>query len=453
MMVPKRVVAVLFLLALTSLMCIQFPTPSPAPAGNEMATYVAATLTALAPGGVPGGADGSGGPPTSVPAPPTSMVSSPVPPTPPTSEVRLRLVYLEGDFIMALDEGGELRRLTRADRVRQVYLTRDGTRVVFLREVDDTWRREIWVIHSDGTGERRLLSAEDIDALHPREPGTSLALHQMAVVPGAHGVLFNTWVLHEGPGLIVSADLFYLDVDSGALTRLLDRGEAGHRFSLSPDGRMLALLHPDAIDMARMEGAALRDVRRRVLTFTPVNTYSEYAFIPEVTWQTGAEALGMVIPPPDIMDPAPPPLRFWRVTPDGAALLGELPGDSGCLSPDLQWVVLHRAESQLLARSDGSTARVYPEGGCFWSPDSRYFAGFSSEGPRRLSIGRVDSGPAITFPLGDEAGAGFHWLSGDTFYLWVGRRGAWRLVRGSLGGTWETLVSSASDFVLYDALP
>ncbi len=447
---PRRVLALMFGFALLSLMCaLPFPTSPPTPSGDMLATRVAATLTAMAPESGTGSPDV---PSTPGPAMVTSVPSSPVPPTTAVPEVRLRLVYTDGGFIMALDDGGGPRRLGRADRVQRVYLTQDGTRVVFLREVD-AQRQEIWVINSDGTGERRLLSADDMDALHPRDPGTHLAPYQVVVVPGTHGVLFNTWVLHEGPGLIVSRDLFYLDVDSGALTRLLDRGEAGHRFALSPDGRVLALLHPDAIDMARLEGTALRDVRRRVLTFTPVNTYSEYAFIPEVTWQTGAEALGVVIPPPDIMDPAPPPLRFWRVTPEGATRLGELPGEGGCLSPDLQWAVVYRGESQLLARSDGSAARVYPEGGCFWSPDSRYFAGFSSEGPRMLSVGRVDGSPAITFPLGDEAGTGFHWLSEDTFYLWVGRRGAWRLVRGSLGGTWETLVSSASDFPSYDILP
>ena len=434
-------------LSLMALMCVQFPTPAPKPSGDVVATSVAATLTAMAPGTGPG----------SPPAPTTPAPPSPIPPTTTAPEVRLHMVYTDGGLIMAQDAGGGMRRLGTADRVKKVLLTSDGTRVIFVRGTDDEYRRELWVINSDGTGERRLLSAEEIHALHPPEPGVQFALSQVVVVPGTHSLLFNTWVLHEGPGLILSQDLFYLDVDTGALTRLLDRGEAGYEFSLSPDGRWLALGYPDAIDVARLEGAALRDLRRRVFTFPVVLTYSEYSFIPEVIWQTGAEAFGVVLPPPDEMAPSPEPLRIWRVPMVGApTLLGEFPGGRfGQLSPDLAWVVVYRTDPPILARSNGSDPRVIEARGIgYWSPNSRFFATFTETEPRALLIHRVD-GPSVRIPLGGNEGKGFRWISEDTFYLWVGRRGSWRLVRGRVDGTLEDTLATSSDHFSpsYDVLP
>ncbi len=442
---------------LLTLMCVTLPTPTPPPerSGDPVATMVAATLTAMVPAdrGDETEAPSAGSLPGETPV---AGVTSP-PPTEAPSSVRLKLVYTDRGRIIGVDTRGTSRPLGTAENVSRVMLTDDGTRVVFFRSADPTYpeRREIWVIHSDGTGERRLLSAEDVDALHPRDPGTYLAIYQAAMIPGTRGLLFNTWVLHEGPGLIVSADLFYLDVDTGALVRLLDKGESGFAFALAPNGRYLALIHPKSIDLARLDGPALGDLRRDVLTYPAVMTYSEYAFIPDVTWRPDSTAFGVVIPPPDPLAPDLPPLRFWRVAVDGSAtLLGELAGHQGVLSPDLQWVVVMRNDDLLLARSDGSGARLYRGGGFLWSPNSRYFAGFTSMEPRALVIGRIDGDP-VTFSLGTEAGLDFRWVSGDTFYFWVGRRdrGSWRLVRGRVDGTLETVVTVSEEFASYDVLP
>lgn len=428
---------------LLTLMCVSLPTSTPAPPDRAaIATGVAATLNAMASGEPATGAE------TPIPGAPATVPPTDPPPTlTATPTARLWIVYTDAGQLMAIDTDRELRPLGSARDASKPLITQEGSRVIFARSVDATYpeRQELWVINSDGSGERPLLTREQIESLHPREPGTSLGVYQLAQIPGRQALLFNTWILHEGPGLRVSRDLFYIDLDTGELVRLLDRGEAGFNFDISPDGRRIALLHPEAIDLARLEGTTLVDLRREVFTFPPVLTYSEYAFIPSTLWAPDSSALFAFIPPPDIMAPDPPPLRVWRIPLTGEpevfseVEVGEV---SAYFSPDLQWVVYIAEDGpRFLARSDGSEIRPYSGGGPTWSPDSRFFAGLWDDS-RVLSIGRVDGEP-INIPLDDFA-HGPIWVTGDTFLLWIGRGGAWRLVLGRVDGTLETLATSRS---------
>ena len=92
----------------------------------------------------------------------------------------------------------------------------DGALVAFLREND------LWVVDSDGTGERQLISKEELDA--PSGEDTGLALNRLEWVPGTHTLAFNTR-LNLAFGLVLSDDLHLVDAD----TRRADHPAARRR--------------------------------------------------------------------------------------------------------------------------------------------------------------------------------------------------------------------------------
>jgi hypothetical protein len=100
-----------------------------------------------------------------VEVPPATEVVEPAPATPePAPSEVLRVVYIKDNDLWIWTEGAGIKTLISTWDILEAFLSDDSLRIAFTRRVDD-FSSEIWVINSDGTGERLLVSVGDVEAM------------------------------------------------------------------------------------------------------------------------------------------------------------------------------------------------------------------------------------------------------------------------------------------------
>lgn len=227
---------------------------------------------------------------------------------------------------------------------------------------------------------------DELNGLYPMEAGMAgLEIGMLAFAYGTHDLLFNTFILFDGPGLIKNDDLLRFDTDAGELTTILSKGDGGD-FAISPNGVQVAVVQPESIDLINSDGS---NHYPDLLAYPPVMTYSEFQYYAQPVWAPDSGALGVAIPSPD-------PLAeevfgsLWRIPLNGdrAINVGNVAGDfyftqvfsDPGLSPTLERVVFFgdhlgdRRELQI-SNLDGSDDVGYSEGSINWQ-------GWSPEGSR-----------------------------------------------------------------------
>jgi Tol biopolymer transport system component len=346
----------------------------------------------------------------------------------------------------------------------QVKVSGDGAVVAFLRGND------LWAIDSDGTMERQLLSVEDLDANEPNEPGVTP--NRLKWVPGTHTLAFNTR-LQMAHGLVLNDDMHLVDADTGQRSTLLPAGEGGE-FYYSPDGSRIAVVTPGEISLVDANGEQLE----RVLTYTPVNTGSEYRFYARPFWSPAGSMLRVAIPPADPFVQPAAQTTIWHIAADGspARLLTSvdaaplLSSDSPAFSSDLEYVAYAQIrgaegaspaqaepwlEVQRLANGDRQ-AYPYASNLVRWAPDSQLFAFIAGRHEPRLYIGQWSG---ATVPGAVDAGTDVfdvRWVDAE-HYLFVARSKAergpaqdgWDLVLADIHGT-STILASMDSYPQYD---
>lgn len=148
----------------------------------------------------------------------------------------LTLVYSEtGDLWVAVGYNAP-RQITSGHFDLYPILSPDGTKVLFQREVESgsagLHRFELWVISTDGSDERRLVSAADL----PGQMGYTIEAEeetmldrlpqQVAWLDDSRRIAFNT-LLEAGYGVLSFYDLWIADTETGTVTRLLEDGDGG----------------------------------------------------------------------------------------------------------------------------------------------------------------------------------------------------------------------------------
>lgn len=413
------------------------------------------------------------GPSAATPAAPAvpSATPSPVPPsaTPPPAAGPLVVFTREGSLWLT-DETAVARRLTEGGADSSPRFSPDGRWVLFHRDLPPgpagLGRFELRVVGVESGEERRVVGPEDL----PSVVGTSLGSEtpvpldslplQVAWLPDSRRIAFNTFLQVEG-GLATHDDLWLFDLQTGALTRLLDEGEGG-AFAFSPDGTRLVVGSPTAVAMMNADGSE----RRTLVTFDSVNTASEYAYHPMPVWAPdGAYALVAV----SSAEPfgAAPSVDLWRLPLEGEAVrLATLPGnflfytmDDRLWLPDRMRIAYARptgdapnARELVMANADGSDPLVYASGELDllgWTPDSRRVV-FWQGRPGEVYIGAAGEPPQRLVPAEEAARIqSLRWADGETFGYVTGE-GPFTYWVGHVGGTRTAVGICRDSFAQFD---
>lgn len=368
------------------------------PSFNRILALGAAILLSLglyscSPGATPAGGEVSATP-TAASTPNAGL--SPQAPSQPVleataerSQANLRVVYALDGQLWVWD-GSTPRTLTDTGSDSRPLLSDDGSRIAFVRQ------GQLWAIQSDGS-KAHALSA----------PG--LVIDQFIFLPNTQNLYFSTAAASDAPVF----DLYRVDVDAGQPQQLLAAGQGG-RWVFSPDSARMALLQPDKINLAAVDGSQLQTV----LSFTPLGN-----LMPQAAWLSNGYGFKAVLPSTDpntqgrymfVPAEAGSPAQLALIPP-----LSTRVEPAFLLAPDSDKVAYlrERAGNLELHLIDASTADrlldTQPAIGLFgWSPDGTTLA-FWRGSPASAWVLQADG---TISPVADSAGVTrFAWLADGRF--------------------------------------
>ena len=408
-------------------------------------------------------------PPTEVP----TIIPQPTQALPPPD---LGVVYIKDDNVFVWRPGSGPLQLTVFGGVKAVYPSPNGTEVAVLRQAGE-FQNELWVVHMDGSGGRRLVSRADLDALEPetRRPETvAINPYQAAWAPGSSLLAFNTVQVMEGPGGASPKDLRLVDTSavSPTITTVLPNGQGG-MFYYSPDGTQVAVVTPQSISLVNADGSRLRSP---VFLFDQVNTYSEYSYHPEPVWSADSSELWVVVPPVDAFSEPRLPTEIWKISAGEKpeiALVSKVQaapffGSPVALAPGLSRLAyltetgtpLENRSELHLANLDGSQDTLYHTAALLqfdsWAPGDGHFV-FRFDEDQKPYLGQVGGEflplPGINGSAADGV-SGVQWVNSD-FYLFTltdSLSAQWELRLGSLDGTSEVIDHGSGQVPAYEAV-
>ena len=376
--------------------------------------------------------------------------------TPAPQPEMLRVVFGRENNTYLWTPGLGEQPLTDSGDVDDANISDDGQLVALIRE------GHLWVVDNDGSNMRQLTRDEDfagVDLSNIAGNIIGVRVYQTEWIPDTRSLLFNTSPQIEGPGLLLSNDLWRVDVDSGDLTQLRSAGEGGN-FMLSPDGSQLALVRPDSISVMNLDGSNVREL----FTYTPVLTYSEYQYYAQPVWTPDGNALRVAIPPSDPMAQPAQATEIWHLPLDGGSpnFMGQV---MAFMPQNHANVVLAPDGSRLayLEESDaGGSARnlmlasltdqvgepvVYADSvneirG--WSPDAKrlIFARLSGN-TMSLSIGAPPAAPENVGSAQSPVIA-LEWADDEQFVFTRQAGEGWELVLGNITGETQVIAAISS---------
>jgi len=121
-------------------------------------------------------------------------------------------------------------------------------------------------------------------------------VHFASWIPGTNSVAFSTVEPRSAaPGWQANNDLYRVSITGGTPRKLLSANSGGvygwwgMSFAYSPSG-VLAYARPDGIGLVDQDGGYLKPL----LEITPLNTHSDWAWIPPLVWGTDSNSLYFV---------------------------------------------------------------------------------------------------------------------------------------------------------------
>lgn len=458
---------ILALLSLSLLLAACAPNLS---AADLTSTSVAATLQA-------------NGLPVPTAAPTLGEVATQAPTEPAcTNAGMLNVAYVKDGNVWLWTQGGMRTQLTTLGDVQDLALSQDGCRIAYTRSVPNPrydaaaefpapeTMNELWVVSSDGSNNRALADTAYFAAIPVANASDMVSAHRFEFQPGTRMLAFSTQLLHPGVGLTLRNDLTLVNADSGLIQPLLGENQAGGLFAFSPDGLQLALSTPTNVHIINVDGSNLR---RNLITYPSVITYSEYLYSPPVAWAQDGSSLMVAVPPADALAGGTPETSLWWIPLDGTPafeagsiqaaffIFGEV-----AFSPDASRIAYLRPLGEaggpdnelVIALSDGSneSPALGAEQICFlaWSPDNSNYLYTYQDGTARLALASaVDSrSSAISLPAGFVASAvQAEWVDASHFLLLEQGEGGARLSLLDNSGGGEVIDTFAIPFVAFVA--
>lgn len=451
-------VTLLFLLA----GCSQGSTPAPQVDANSLNTAVAATVEAALASTLAAPAEAvepatpapSATPEAEIAA--TSEESIEIPAEPATD---LRVVYSDGQGDLWFLQGGAAPLLlVDSSDVADFALSPDGGQVFFSR-MNNYTDFSLWLIDTDGSNERLVMSVDDFEAMPRPAQSTGTAPVQLGWVPNSATAVFTTYYYYDGPGVATGDDLYLVNGATGTVNTLLEPGQGGGRFFYSPDGEQIALVQPNQINLIDSDGSHRRDA---VLSFEDIFTYTEAPFYAQPLWSADGATLRLIVPAKDRLGAPDDPSSVWEVpTAGGEAvrLLQFYPRGLSAseLSPDGKWLAYLETsttggQSALhIVRLEDASDVVYASGSLNWTGWTEDSQGFiwtkygEVGSARQTFLGELGAEPVL---LGaPQTPHILSWVADDQFLFLENVGGtppAWKLYLGTLGGSNQLLADLAA---------
>jgi hypothetical protein len=320
-----------------------------------------------------------------------------LPPLPPPVMAIPRATYIKGGNVWVWTEGSGSWQATSSGNASNPRLSSDGTMVAYTRN------GELCVVNADGTNNRTLVNTSYL-ATMATVSWESIVTDRVVWVPGSHEILFTTLSIAEGSGYQLSkSDLNGIDADaSGAVVvNYASEGSGGVPYP-SPDGTIIAMAQSTKVIFMQLTGS----LYSIALTFPSVSTYSEWTFVPELTWLPGGDAVRLVVPPADPLYNPTAPSQFWNVPVSGSpsvlASFVSTPAffEPTYISPDGNNVAFLRESSGNMSVYSINAAATetyyvwYPSGSVGllgWTPDSIHFMIWNptSQNPNYITTGTL----------------------------------------------------------------
>ncbi|MCP4416240.1 MAG: hypothetical protein GY805_06440 [Chloroflexi bacterium] len=398
-------------------------------------------------------------PPTPTPEPSATPATEPDADTAVIASLESIIVYsdIDGLWLLPLDGtqsppiAGEATQITAVANIQQLLISPDGQQVAYV--AGDFSSNRLGVAAISG-GSQTLVESNTL----PNSVGDGFAvlIDQIEWLPDSQTIAFNTDATNlEGPGVVPQADLHLVSI-SGGLTEQFASGTAGHTFALSPDGTRLIFGNPESIMRVNMDGSN----QEEVITFSFVNTASEYAWIPTAQWLPSGSQAYVAIAAADPWT-AKAEATLYQIPVSGPAVeIGTLLGNT-LFSPP-QWtgngsklgyiqVVIDGSNVQTVVIADDNGGNPLP----IASSNQLMFAGWNQAGTHflyagqdYLGIGQVGQ-PAVEVLIAGGLD-NLRWLNEGAFVTAVGNSGSWNLFTGDLAGNMRDVGETAVDFVQID---
>ncbi len=198
-----------------------------------------------------------------------------------------KLVYLAGGNAWMMDGSTANRKLlvSTGDLDGRIFnLSPDGQYLIFTRKSKkpaDEQINTLWFVRTTNTTPKPVyLEAQNV-------------VHFAAWIPGTNSIAYST-VEPRGtaPGWQANNDLWRVSITGGPPRKLLDANSGGvygwwgMSFAYSSDGR-LAYIRPDGIGLVDQDGGYLKPI----MSITPLNTHSDWAWIPGLSWGSDGNTL------------------------------------------------------------------------------------------------------------------------------------------------------------------
>ncbi|MEW6405438.1 MAG: G5 domain-containing protein [Chloroflexota bacterium] len=200
------------------------------------------------------------------------------------------LVYLAGGNAWVMEASTANRRIivSTGDLDGRIFrLSPNGEYLIFTRKSKKPASQEIntlWVVRVGNTQPKPLwLQAYNV-------------VHFAEWIPGTNSVAYSTVEPRAAaPGWQANNDLYRVSITGGGPRKLLEANSGGvygwwgMSFAYSADGR-LAYARPDQIGLVDQDGGYLKPL----IDITPLNTHSDWAWIPPLAWGPDGKTLYFV---------------------------------------------------------------------------------------------------------------------------------------------------------------
>jgi len=209
-----------------------------------------------------------------------------------------KLAYLAGGNAWIIDASTANRTalVTTGDLDGRIFkLSPNGSFLIFTRKSSKPADKEIntlWAVRTDGG--------------QPISTGISNVIHFADWIPNTNSIAYST-VEPRGtaPGWQANNDLHRYSISTREKRKILDASSGGvygwwgMTFAFSSDGR-LAYARPDGIGLVDLDGKYLKPL----LDITPLNTHSDWAWLPALAWGADGKTLYFVshAPPPSLVN-------------------------------------------------------------------------------------------------------------------------------------------------------